>query len=179
MKKKNRQTIHKDLSLIRQFVALVSQTDISELEWEKNGFKIGFRKGAGKTQENHSPLQLGQAADNTAGAENTSADSGKNGLVRVLSSMVGTFFHSANPDQKSYVHVGDTVKKGQKVCVIEAMKIMKEVTAPVEGKVVKILVHNGVPVEYGQSLMMIEPSKSAHSKREKERRAVKRRNSDV
>ena len=74
----------------------------------------------------------------------------------ITSPMVGTFYSAASPDEPPFVNVGDTVSKGQVVCIIEAMKLMNKIESEVAGKVVKICVENGKPVEYGQVLMYVE-----------------------
>ncbi len=71
---------------------------------------------------------------------------------------MGTFYRSSSPDKPPYVEVGDIVKKGQVLCIIEAMKLMNEIESETTGKVVQILVENGHPVEYGQPLFVIEPA---------------------
>ena len=71
--------------------------------------------------------------------------------------MVGTFYRSPSPDEAPFVAIGDRIKLGQTVCIIEAMKLMNEIEAEVSGQVVEILVENGTPVEYGQPLMRISP----------------------
>ena len=73
--------------------------------------------------------------------------------------MVGTFYRASSPTAEPYVREGDMVKEGQIVCIIEAMKLMNEIEAKVPGRVAKILVENGQPVEYGQPLLLIEPSR--------------------
>ncbi len=78
-------------------------------------------------------------------------------FLEVISPMVGTFYRSPSPDEAPFVAVGDRIKLGQTVCIIEAMKLMNEIEAEVSGQVVEILVENGTPVEYGQSLMRISP----------------------
>ena len=74
----------------------------------------------------------------------------------ITSPMVGTFYAASSPDDAPYVKVGDTISKGQVVCIIEAMKLMNKIESEVAGKVVKICVENGKPVEYGQVLMYVE-----------------------
>ncbi|HLO46951.1 MAG TPA: acetyl-CoA carboxylase biotin carboxyl carrier protein [Kamptonema sp.] len=78
-------------------------------------------------------------------------------LVEVISPMVGTFYRAPGPDEPPFVQVGDRVKVGQTVCIIEAMKLMNEIEAEVTGSVVEILRQNGEPVEYGQPLMRVNP----------------------
>ena len=77
--------------------------------------------------------------------------------IKVTSPIVGTFYRSSSPDKPSYVEVGDTVKKGQVLCIIEAMKLMNEIESETAGKIVQIIVETGQPVEYGQPLFIIEP----------------------
>lgn len=72
--------------------------------------------------------------------------------------MVGTFYRAPAPDEPAFVDIGDTVRKGQVVCIIEAMKLMNEIEAEVNGQVVEILVENGEPIEYGQPLLRILPT---------------------
>lgn len=76
--------------------------------------------------------------------------------VMVESPMVGTFYRAASPDSEAFVHEGDSVRKGQTICIIEAMKMMNEVEAPAAGRVVRIITDNGQAIEYGQPLMIIE-----------------------
>lgn len=78
-------------------------------------------------------------------------------FLEVISPMVGTFYRSPSPDEAPFVAIGDRIRIGQTVCIIEAMKLMNEIEAEVSGQVVEILVENGTPVEYGQPLMRISP----------------------
>ncbi len=78
-------------------------------------------------------------------------------LVEIISPMVGTFYRAAAPDEPPFVEVGDRIRKGQTVCIIEAMKLMNELEADAGGEVVEILVQNGEPVEYGQLLLRLNP----------------------
>ncbi|PPS45901.1 acetyl-CoA carboxylase biotin carboxyl carrier protein [Chroococcidiopsis sp. TS-821] len=78
-------------------------------------------------------------------------------LLEVISPMVGTFYRAPAPGEPAFVDVGDRVRSGQIVCIIEAMKLMNEIEAEVSGRVVEILVQNGEPVEYGQTLMLLSP----------------------
>ena len=71
--------------------------------------------------------------------------------------MVGTFYRSPSPDAKSFVEVGQTVKEGQTICIIEAMKLMNEIEAKAAGRIARVLVENAQPVEYGQPLFLLEP----------------------
>jgi acetyl-CoA carboxylase biotin carboxyl carrier protein len=82
----------------------------------------------------------------------------KTNQIKVTSPIVGTFYRSSSPDKPPYVEVGDVVKKGQVLCIIEAMKLMNEIESETAGKIVQLLVENGSPVEYGQPLFVIEPA---------------------
>lgn len=79
-------------------------------------------------------------------------------LHKITSPMVGTFYSAPSPDSPPFVNVGQSISKGQAVCIIEAMKMMNELEAEVSGKVTRVLVENGQPVEFGQVLMLVEPS---------------------
>jgi acetyl-CoA carboxylase biotin carboxyl carrier protein len=79
-------------------------------------------------------------------------------LHKITSPMVGTFYSAPSPDSPPYVTVGQTISKGQVVCIIEAMKMMNELESEINGKVVRVLVENGQPVEFGQALLLVEPA---------------------
>lgn len=85
------------------------------------------------------------------------APSGSNNLVEIKSPMIGTFYRSTNPDTPPLVSVGDKITKGQTVCIIEAMKLFNEIESEVSGTIVKVLAENATPVEYEQTLFMVEP----------------------
>ncbi len=82
---------------------------------------------------------------------------GTAGFVTVTSPIVGTFYRSPSPDADFYVDEGDIVKKGQVLCIVEAMKLMNEIESELDGRIVKIFVENTKPVEYGQALFLIDP----------------------
>ena len=94
-----------------------------------------------------------RSKDDTSG---DSADKGVSGMKKILSPMVGTFYAQPAPDKPPYVSVGDMVKKGQTVCIIEAMKLMNEIESEVEGKIIECLVENEEMVEFGQPLFLVE-----------------------
>lgn len=81
----------------------------------------------------------------------------KDNLITIKSPMIGTFYRSPNPETPSFVNVGDEIKSGQAVCIIEAMKLFNEIESEISGKIVKILVENSSPVEYDQPLFLVEP----------------------
>lgn len=122
--------------------------------------------GVGANAPTNSPVVPGNGIDTMRGGENggsgsapgTATPTSKDQkLVEVMSPMVGTFYRAPAPGEPSFVEVGDRVRTGQTVCIIEAMKLMNEIETEVSGQVMEILVQNGEPVEYGQPLMRVNP----------------------
>lgn len=103
------------------------------------------------------PGPTGGNAPGAAGTPAAAPVTNDRKFLEVMSPMVGTFYRSPAPDEPPFVAIGDRIKLGQTVCIIEAMKLMNEIEAEVSGQVVEILVENGTPVEYGQPLMRISP----------------------
>jgi acetyl-CoA carboxylase biotin carboxyl carrier protein len=93
-----------------------------------------------------------------ANAENSAPAAVASNLITIKSPMIGTFYRSSSPDKPSFVNVGDEVKPGKPVCIIEAMKLFNEIESEVSGKIVKVLVDNATPVEYDQPLFLVEPN---------------------
>jgi acetyl-CoA carboxylase biotin carboxyl carrier protein len=108
-----------------------------------------------------SPRPPPPAAAALSGAQMTRAERREaemaGGARAITSPMVGTFHRAAAPDQPAFAEVGDVVERGQVLCVIEAMKMMNEIEAEFRGRIIKIVVENGHPVEYGEALFLIEP----------------------
>ena len=131
------------------------QNDLAELEVEEAGLRVRVvrRRAGGDGAGN------GAAGAATLTREEASGrgEPGPAGLVPLEAPMVGTFYRAPAPDADPFVREGDLVDEGQVLCIIEAMKLMNEIEAKVAGRVAKILVDNGQPVEYGQSLFLIEP----------------------
>ncbi|MBK1990487.1 acetyl-CoA carboxylase biotin carboxyl carrier protein [Sphaerospermopsis aphanizomenoides BCCUSP55] len=173
-----------DFNEIRQLLATIAQTDIAEVTLKSDDFELTVRKGVGNqvlsvgqatlggvvgsgltsgTIANQTaPTQLPEAAtsrDNSVagGQSPLSVNTPSAKYVEVQSPMVGTFYRAPAPGEAPFVEVGDRVRSGQSVCIIEAMKLMNEIEAEVSGQVMEILVQNGEPVEYGQPLMRINP----------------------
>ncbi len=141
---------HEDL---KELIELLKDTDITELQIEKNGTKVKIRR-----EKILSPLDL-PIQKSPVLQEKISAPPGDETqrLVTITSPIVGTFYRAALPDANPFVEVGSRVKKNQVLCIVEAMKLMNEIESEVDGIVVKILVENGQPVEYGEPLFLIEP----------------------
>lgn len=149
-----------DLRKLKTLIDLVSDSNVSELEITEAEGKVRIVKGSNVVMQGYAPAQMHMApmaaavAAPAAPAEAAAPE--VPALHAVKSPMVGTFYRSASPGAKSFVEVGDTVKVGDTICIIEAMKILNEIEADKAGKVVQILCENGQAVEYGQSLLTIE-----------------------
>lgn len=165
-----------DLKQIQSFIQLFDKTDINELLWEKNGVKIAFKKGNGeniifnqKILKRKSKAEEKQQKIKGEKEELFNDDllkefpiiNREKEYVTIKSRIVGTF-HLAPPDKASLVKEGDNIRVGQKIYIIEAMKILKEITSEIKGKIIKILVDDGHAVEYGQSLFLVDTCKTEH-----------------
>ncbi len=143
-----------ELDELKQLMAMLKDTDITDLQIEKEGTKVKIRreKFFGHLEIQHPvPSERRELRDKVIEIE-----AGK-GLVTITSPIVGTFYRAPSPEASVFVEVGAKVKKGQVLCIIEAMKLMNEIESEVEGEVVRVLVENGHPVEYGEPLFLIEP----------------------
>jgi len=157
----------KELLQIKEFVNLIKDADITELLWEKDGTRISFKRGAPNLEEqkeltqeeveDYATLPPGPKIEKESPHQKGETLPFSEKYTTIKSRMVGTFYNSLSDDQPPLVKVKDIVKLGQKICVIEAMKIMREISADKGGRVVKILVENGHPVEYGQDMFLVEP----------------------
>ncbi|MEQ8625077.1 MAG: acetyl-CoA carboxylase biotin carboxyl carrier protein [Vicingaceae bacterium] len=171
---------------IQDLIKFVSKSGVSEVEIEDKDFKINiktppFKRGKGNTQEPQQvvtqmipaqqmpamqaqpqqPMQQAApqqpAGGSSAGKEEKAKDEEAN-YIEVKSPMIGTFYRKSAPDKPEFVKVGDSVSKGDTLCVIEAMKLFNEIDSEVSGKVVKVLVDDTTPVEYDQALFLIDPA---------------------
>jgi len=157
------------LDQVRELVTILNKTDITELTLESGDVRLSIRKSETRasTMPVAMPTSAVLSAVNSAAIEHTATSSvahtttvadslPSKKLIEITSPMVGTFYRSPAPDEAPFVEIGDTVKKGHTVCIIEAMKLMNEIESESSGKIVEILVENTQPVEYGQVLMRIE-----------------------
>jgi len=147
-----------DLRKLKKLIDLVQESGIAELEITEGEEKVKIVKG-GAVSVAAAPIMampaLAPAAPALAAAPAAEApDAGQEGHV-VKAPMVGTFYRSPSPDAKVFVEVGQAVKEGDTICIIEAMKLMNEIEADASGVVKAILVENGQPVEYGQPLFIL------------------------
>ena len=142
--------LHVDKELIRELAALLEETGLSEIEVSDEGRAVRVVRHANAVASEVAPAPSGDAAA-PAVAEDLAAHPGA-----VLSPMVGTAFVGPEPGAPPFVKVGDTVHAGATLLIVEAMKTMNPIPAPRDGKVTRILVSNGAPVEFGEVLMILE-----------------------
>jgi len=147
-----------DLRKLKKLIDLVQESGIAELEITEGEEKVKIVKG-GVVSVSAAPVMAMPAAPPAAAPASAApaaeaADAGQEGHV-VKAPMVGTFYRSPSPDAKVFVEVGQAVKEGDTICIIEAMKLMNEIEADASGVVKAILVENGQPVEYGQPLFIL------------------------
>jgi acetyl-CoA carboxylase biotin carboxyl carrier protein len=160
-----------DIKEIENLIRFVSsQKNVGEVEIEKKDFKLVIRKPAPAViqapqyiQATAAPVPAALPASAPVPAANAeekkavAAEPASN-LVTIKSPMIGTFYRSSSPDKPAFVNVGDEVKPGKAVCIIEAMKLFNEIESEISGKIVKVLVDNATPVEYDQPLFLVEPN---------------------
>ena len=146
---------------IKEMINLMNENGLVELEVEKDDMRIRLKKTANGVEEFQSPagyLTQGSAA---LGLKAQTAPSAEEKIiiktVEIKSPMVGTFYRAPNPEAPSYAEVGQMIEPGQVICIIEAMKLMNEIKSEIKGKILEILVDNAEPVEFGQSLFLIDP----------------------
>lgn len=167
-----------DLKEIQELIKLLNKSNISEIRIERDNFKIMVR-----TQDQNAPVQYvrqepvnlppatsggGTPLSQVSPSQETpppakeapakgevQLDTSK--LITIKSPMIGTFYRSSSPDKPSFVNVGDEIKPGTVLCIIEAMKLFNEIESEHSGRIVKVLMENAKPVEYDQPLFLIEP----------------------
>jgi acetyl-CoA carboxylase biotin carboxyl carrier protein len=142
---------------IRRLAELLREYGLSEVEVEREGVRIRLRREAAPVAAAPAgPLSTAPTpVGSLVAAEAAGADEAH--LLTIEAPMVGTFYRAPAPDAQPFVREGDRVKKGQVVCIVEAMKLMNEIESKVAGRVAKVLVENSQPVEYGQPLFLLEP----------------------
>jgi acetyl-CoA carboxylase biotin carboxyl carrier protein len=147
---------------------MMREHDLSEFELERDGVKLRLRKNTGQQWNGSSPLPqvtfVPQAAAAPMGNDGAPASpvlapaNEDIDLAIVKSPIVGTFYRQSEPGAKPFADVGQTVKKGQVLCIIEAMKLMNEINSDCDGEIVKVYVENGQAVHYGERLFAIKPN---------------------
>ncbi|PIQ87662.1 MAG: acetyl-CoA carboxylase, biotin carboxyl carrier protein [Candidatus Omnitrophica bacterium CG11_big_fil_rev_8_21_14_0_20_43_6] len=147
---------------IKEMINLMNENGLAELEVEKDDMRIRLKKTATGFEGSQSPIiYSAQSVPAPAGVNVQSAPTAEEKIViktvEIKSPMVGTFYRAPNPEAPPYVEVGQTIEPGQVICIIEAMKLMNEIKSEIKGKILEILVDNAEPVEFGQSLFLIDP----------------------
>lgn len=157
---------------IKELINLIDSSSIDEFKFEQNGAKIQLKKNLGNTSEIPSNEQYAETAvkpavpagqvgkaepEEEVKTEKNEGSSASENHYKITSPMVGTFYSSPSPEAGPYIKAGDRVKKESVVCIVEAMKLMNEIEAEINGEIVDILVENGELVEYGQALFLVKP----------------------
>jgi acetyl-CoA carboxylase biotin carboxyl carrier protein len=156
-----------NLEEIKDLIKLVSKSGLGKVEIEREGFRISI-KGSQTEPIMYqaapmvaapvaaAPAPVATSAAPASTTESTSNDDSK--YITVKSPMIGTFYRTPGPDKDAFVNVGDSIQKGDKVCIIEAMKTFNEIESEISGKIVKVLVDNASPVDYDQPLFLVDPA---------------------
>ncbi len=171
-----------NLNEIQDLIKYVSKMNVTEVELEKKDFKITIKSEATKSKSSSdqpiivqaapapvvaapapapsAPVAPPAAAPPVSAVPAAPAEDSNANLVEIKSPMIGTFYRKPTPDKPDFVSVGDTIKEGDVLCVIEAMKLFNEIEAEAihSGKIVKVLVDDSSPVEYDQPLFLVDPS---------------------
>lgn len=160
-----------DLKEIQSLIKFVSKSGVSEVKLEVEDFKITIKTGQDSPETTivhqapvavQQPVPVAAAAPQVAANQVTetkeAAASDDSKYVTITSPIIGTFYRKPSPDKPNFVEVGDTIQADSVVCIVEAMKLFNEIEAEVSGKIVKVLVDESTPVEFGQPLFLVDPS---------------------
>ena len=152
-----------DLKEIQTLIKFISSSKVDEVAIEQKDFKIRIKRNA-QTVSATVPkpvavqeVPLVQEVAKPAVKEASKPAPEESKTEEIKSPMIGTFYRKSSPDKPVFVEVGDVIEKGQVICIIEAMKLFNEIESEVSGKIVKVLVDDSQPVEYGQPLFVVEP----------------------
>ncbi len=153
-----------DLNLVKKLIKILENSQLTDLEIEEGGTRIKIAKNIQVTQSPQNlvsyvqqPPAQTQTEQPKSEDKKQAAASDDTNLHAIKSPIVGTFYRAPSPEADPYVQIGDTVSAGTVLCIVEAMKLMNEIESDISGKIVKILVENGKPVEYNQPLFLIQP----------------------
>ena len=157
-----------DLKDIQELIKFVAKSGATEVDLEIDNIKISIKSPEKKrrgevdeittiVQQPTSSVMAVPAVTATAIASTPEVDENAN-YITIKSSMIGTFYRSSSPETPSFVNVGDTIKEGDTLCIIEAMKLFNEIESEVSGKIIKALVDDTTPIEFDQPLFLVDPS---------------------
>ncbi|RPG65963.1 MAG: acetyl-CoA carboxylase biotin carboxyl carrier protein [Flavobacteriaceae bacterium TMED42] len=162
-----------EIKEIQNLIKFVAKSGAHEVKLETDDFKITIKTNADalvpetQTTVQTIPSMVVQASQPPIAAteveppskkETESANNEEENLITIKSPMIGTFYRKPSPDKDVFIEVGDTIKEGEVLCVVEAMKLFNEIESEVSGKIVKILVDDSSPVEFDQPLFLVEPA---------------------
>lgn len=153
-----------ELKDIKKVVQMMKENDLTEFLLEDDDCTLQLKRGGQEVQQVIATPQMVAAAPVGAAAPVAPAvaaaevPASDDGLVEITSPMVGTFYRSPSPDSDMFVEVGSSVSEASVVCIVEAMKVMNEISADVKGTIKKILVDNATPVQFGQALFLVDPA---------------------
>ena len=142
---------------IRRLADLLREYGLTEIEIEREGVRVRLRRELAGPMAAPTAAAASAAPAQVESVASAMPAASQAHLLTIESPMVGTFYRAPSPDAQPFVREGDRVKKGQVVCIVEAMKLMNEIESKVAGRVMKVLVENAQPVEYGQPLFLLEP----------------------
>jgi acetyl-CoA carboxylase biotin carboxyl carrier protein len=160
---------------IQELIKAINKSNISELSIEDGEFKITIKQAQSISETQfvavQAPMHMQMPAQQqmqmpsapqpaaiSAAQPAAGADAANGNYITVKSPMIGTFYRSSSPDKPSFVNVGDEIKQGEVLCIIEAMKLFNEIESEVSGRIVKVLIDDASPVEYDQPLFLVEPA---------------------
>ncbi len=158
-----------DLKDIQELIKFVAKSGATEVDLEIDNVKISIKSPAKKkrgevdevtTIIQQAPAQVVAASPVAAPVAKTAAPAAddESNYITIKASMIGTFYRSASPENPPFAGVGDTIKEGDTICIIEAMKLFNEIESEVSGKIVKVLVDDASPIEFDQPLFLVDPS---------------------
>ncbi|MCF6180414.1 acetyl-CoA carboxylase biotin carboxyl carrier protein [Lutibacter sp.] len=159
-----------DLKDIQNLIKFVAKSGASEVKLEMEDIKITIKTGSEKTETTivqqapmgmpqmtmgvpvaQTPAEISKPAEDSTKEENSK-------YIEITSPIIGTFYRKPSPDKPMFIEVGDNVNEDTIVCIVEAMKLFNEIESEVSGKIIKVLVEDGTPVEFGQPLFLVDPS---------------------
>ena len=154
---------------IQNLIKFVAKSGVAEVKLKTADFAISIKNipdqmvSTGPTQFAQQPMaaasqEVAPQAVEAQSQDVAQEDTSDSNYITIKSPMIGTFYRKPSPDKELFVNVGDTIQKGDVVCIIEAMKLFNEIEAEVSGKIVKVLVDDSTPVEYDQPLFLVEPA---------------------
>jgi len=157
-----------ELKDIKKVIQMMKDNDLTEFLLEDEDCTLQLKRGGGEVQQVvtapaapqvvAAPAPAVAPAPAPAAAGGADAPAADDGLVEIISPMVGTFYSSPSPDSDAFVGVGASISEDSVVCIVEAMKVMNEITADVKGTIKKVLVDNATPVQFGQPLFLVDPA---------------------